>query len=348
MTEDFRYVNFSVLLADNRTALMGISIVCIMLYHQNWFSTGLWTYVQLFGYIGVEVFLIISGFGLAHSLEYNCLGQYYKNRFLRLFPACLVFGVIKVVMQFLPFVPKSNMFFLWDLLSISHWYIYAIIIYYIVAPLVNKAVKRWGWKPLVVVAVLSYGIVWLFAESDSMNYFVKYGRWVIKRFPVFVLGMTIAHRPLKLNVAVLIGFITLVLNLICFRYVVIANASPDIQTLPARWFTYLPNRTDIPDHGLYLLNMLSGLFLSWLFAVITRIFKFIHLLPVLTWLGSYSLELYLCHQFIFKVVDKNIQLDPICLAIISLIIVLATALLIKQIAPFLRSRLERNVAVNRE
>ena len=347
MTENRRYINFSDLLADNRTALMGISIMCIMLYHQNLFSTGLWTYAQLFGYIGVEVFLIISGFGLAHSLEHNSLRQYYKNRFLRLFPACLVFGIIKVAMQFLPFVPGSNMFFLWDLLSISHWYIYAIIIYYIVAPWVNKAVKRWGWMPLVVAAVFSYAIVWIFADTGGcMNYFAKYGRWAIKRFPVFVLGMTIAHRPLKLNVAVVIGFIAVVLNLICFRYVVIANASPDIQALPARWFTYLPNRTDIPDHGLYLLNMLGALFLCWLFALIARLFRYIHLLPVLTWLGSYSLELYLCHQFIFKVVDKNIQLSPICLAGISLLIVLFTALLIKQIATILRSHLERSVAEN--
>lgn len=348
MIEKCRHINFSDLLADNRTALMGISIVCIMLYHQNWFSTGLWTYAQLFGYIGVEVFLIISGFGLAHSLEHNSLRTYYKNRFLRLFPACLVFGIIKVAMQFLPFVPESNMFFLWDLLSISHWYIYAIIIYYIVAPWVNKVVKRWGWMPLIVAAVFSYAIVWLFADTGGgMNYFAKYGRWAIKRFPVFIMGMTIAHRPLKLNVAVVIGFIAIVLNLICFRYVVIANASLDIQSLPVRWFTYLPNRTDIPDHGLYLLNMLSALFLCWLFALITRLFKYIHLLPVFTWLGSYSLELYLCHQFIFKVVDKNIQLSPICLAGISLIIVLFTALLIKQIATFLQSYLERSVAVNR-
>ena len=97
---------FNTLISKYRISAMGISMVSIMLYHQNWITNGIFfEWVRMLGYIGVEVFLFISGFGIAHSLAKNSLGQYYKNRVIRLIPACILFGLCKIALSYIPTMP---------------------------------------------------------------------------------------------------------------------------------------------------------------------------------------------------------------------------------------------------
>ena len=45
-------------------------MICIMLYHQTWvYSSAFFSWMQMLGYIGVEVFLFVSGFGIVYSLR---------------------------------------------------------------------------------------------------------------------------------------------------------------------------------------------------------------------------------------------------------------------------------------
>ena len=49
---------FNTLISKYRISAMGISMVSIMLYHQNWITNGIFfEWVRMLGYIGVEVFL---------------------------------------------------------------------------------------------------------------------------------------------------------------------------------------------------------------------------------------------------------------------------------------------------
>ena len=108
---------------------MGMAIMLVVLYHQDWFTVNIWGYIKQFGYLGVEIFLLVSGYGIVHSLQRNTFKKFYGNRVLRLLPACITYGIMKLIIsQFIPF-PQSGLCFIWDLLSITHWYIYAIILY---------------------------------------------------------------------------------------------------------------------------------------------------------------------------------------------------------------------------
>ena len=123
---------------------MGLAMISIMLYHQNWITDSVFfEWVRMLGYIGVEVFLFISGFGIAHSLRKNSLVQYYKNRAIRLFPACILFGICKIVLSYIPSMPPIQNLVL-DFFSLSHWYIYAIVVYYLIAPVLYKMIGKWG------------------------------------------------------------------------------------------------------------------------------------------------------------------------------------------------------------
>lgn len=97
----------------------------------------------MLGYIGVEVFLFVSGFGIVYSLRKNSLRQYYKNRAIRLLPACILFGLCKIALSYIPTMPPTQNLIL-DLFSLSHWYIYAIVVYYLIAPIICKMIGKCG------------------------------------------------------------------------------------------------------------------------------------------------------------------------------------------------------------
>lgn len=277
----------------------------IMLYHQNWITEGIFfEWVRMLGYIGVEVFLFISGFGIAHSLAKNSLSQYYKNRVIRIMPACILFGLCKIALSRISIMPPVQDFVL-DLFSLSHWYIYAISVYYLIAPVVYKMIdKLGGWCVLIVIAVV-YIIICFWQYDAEAPYLIKYGRWVVKRFPVFVFGLFIALRPFKFGISkvILFGTLAALVNVIVFHYVILANTNPVSMDSCTRLAMLLPDKSVIPDNGRFILDMLSVLLLVPLFAFITFLMEKVHISFIIKWIGKYSLEIYLCHQYIFVVLD---------------------------------------------
>lgn len=79
-------------ISKNRTYLMGIAMILVVIYHA--FSC---VYnpigVLNIGYVGVDIFLFLSGFGLASSFEKNKISNFYKNRFTRIYPIYFI-GVL--------------------------------------------------------------------------------------------------------------------------------------------------------------------------------------------------------------------------------------------------------------
>ena len=53
----------------HRSAIMGISIIAIILFHQDFVSTFPLNMFNYFGYWGVDVFLLLSGMGLVNTIE---------------------------------------------------------------------------------------------------------------------------------------------------------------------------------------------------------------------------------------------------------------------------------------
>lgn len=65
--------------------LMGIAMLFVVVFHAF-----CWIYNPVggfnIGYVGVDMFLFLSGFGLASSFEKNKLSIFYKNRLKRIYP----------------------------------------------------------------------------------------------------------------------------------------------------------------------------------------------------------------------------------------------------------------------
>lgn len=73
------------IVTKNRNFLMGIAMLFVIVYHLF-----CWVYNPIgrfnIGYVGVDLFLFLSGFGLSYSFEKNNIWHFYKNRFKRVYP----------------------------------------------------------------------------------------------------------------------------------------------------------------------------------------------------------------------------------------------------------------------
>lgn len=73
----------------NRTFLMGGAMIMVIVYH--FFC---WVYNPIgpfnIGYVGVDIFLFLSGLGLSYSYDKNSITQFYKNRIKRIYPIYLI------------------------------------------------------------------------------------------------------------------------------------------------------------------------------------------------------------------------------------------------------------------
>ena len=148
---------------DNRTYLMGVSMTWIVIFHiYLWCSmsniTTPW-WIELFdkGALGVDVFLLLSAYGLQCSIEHNTIKRFYKNRLKRLFPLYFLFLLVlfatfehlcpfpKMILKTVFQLTGISLFMYADFFSCGFcfdWFTPAIILLYISFPLLSKIV---GW-----------------------------------------------------------------------------------------------------------------------------------------------------------------------------------------------------------
>ena len=131
---------------------MGVAITLIILCHIQ--CTCIWDGIMykvlkfLFknGDCGVEIFLLISVYGLCYSYTSNSLKTFYKRRLQRIFPLYLLFLFI-ALFYYNPnniitgFIKQITGYYLFAGNSFNEWYIPALIWIYVFFPLLFKLVK---------------------------------------------------------------------------------------------------------------------------------------------------------------------------------------------------------------
>lgn len=280
-------LTFNELLTRDRTSLMGCAMIAIMLFHEYFIPQYTVThFFRLYGHWGVEMFLLISGFGIAHSLSKNNTRRYYGNRAKRLIPSCLIAGLCKYFLGLAGFIEIKTQSFLLLVTNIYLWYIYAIVVYYAMAPLIYRLLKRYSTLALLAICLASVLCRFIPLESHP-EYLVNKLAWVNARLPIFVLGMYLALKPLKINLRTLflagLPFLAVSMALIILRKL------GHVWNLPFDYLLMLPATLSICIVGHESIRLINRLKCG----------------AVLEFFGKYSLELYLWHEFVYWNIDEH-------------------------------------------
>jgi len=194
---------------ENRTYLMGLSMLWIVIFHICTWSdaagVNTFRFLKLFvdGSIGVDVFLLLSAYGLQASIEKNRISKFYLNRIKRLFPVYFFFLATlfltyendcpfsRMMIQTLYQITGLSLFKYQDFFSCGFcfdWFTPAIITIYLFFPLISIVVKKvisrgFSFELFFLILLIVFG-VWV-----RENKHFPFGLLAL-RFPILFLGCT--------------------------------------------------------------------------------------------------------------------------------------------------------------
>ena len=299
-------------ISEYRSAIMGLAIIAIILFHQKFVTAFPLSIFQYYGYWGVDMFLLLSGMGLVNSLHKNPIRQYYQRRIIRLAPSCVLCGVLKCIIFLLlgVFITGTDKLHLnWlSPLGLDLWYIRAILVYYLISPLLYKYLEKSPWLTMAAI-LLFFTVNELFFRIHDSNS----PTWIPERLPIFTIGMLLVIRKGILSaktMALSIGFLMLAIGIVAIYKENIYSTLP----WAAHMFALAFGTTGI-------------------IRILTFLFKYIplSLLSPIQWIGTISLEIYVIHEFIFGVIRISLgsQYNPLFLLLLGITLSILIAYLCK-------------------
>lgn len=195
---------------DNRAWLMGLAMIWIVLFHV-WLwceMSGIKTtwLIAMFdkGALGVDLFLLLSAFGLQASLERNIIGRFYLNRIKRLFPVYIFFLLTlfltferdcpleRILVQSICQVTGLSLFKYPDFFSCGFcfdWFTPAIIFLYVAFPFISGVIK-WLNKKGIIYEMVALVVCIVIGVWIRENKHFPFGLLAV-RLPIIIMGIMI-------------------------------------------------------------------------------------------------------------------------------------------------------------
>lgn len=184
----------------NRKAIMGIAILLVVLLHSDLALPSILHFARRLGYIQVDTFMMLSGYGLYCSLEKGgTISSFLKKRFIRVYPtyfllalAFLVYKSFSISIPLFEIVGVITGLSYWAGRSLAFsWFGQSIMLFYFAAPVLYEVIKgkSISVKKCLIVLACSYLVVIPFITDGRLML-------PIARIPSFVMGMLLAdyHR----------------------------------------------------------------------------------------------------------------------------------------------------------
>lgn len=276
------------------TELKGLAIIMVVLSHVGYFLVNdtrfLWPFSIAAG-IGVDLFLLLSGYGLAASQMKSNLKplEFYKKRLIKLFVpfwlALIVFFGLNfifvksgyswtyILQSFLGIFPQAG---LYTDINSPLWYLTFLLGFYLLFPLVYN--KRFPWLSAIILALLPYLFVY-FWKPEFFNNILHMYKLHYLAFPI---GVLLAWLVTKLPSAEILekwskGWTAVIYYLVLisvFALFIYSNIDSGINGTPLK----------------HQLMSLVGVFSILIVFILKKIeFKTFY------WVGVFSYEIYLWH-----------------------------------------------------
>lgn len=281
MTQATNQNTFTQFIIDKRQALMGLSIIAILLYHSYvWIGPEQSNYLKIFkfGYIGVDIFMYLSGFGLCFSYVKNKVSIFYFRRLIRIFPLNILAGIFISLLG----IQHGDNITVWDFVcnvttlyyygiggTYWNWFIPAIVILYMLFPVFFFLSKKLG---LYLFIILNFSIISILA---LYNIDWRYS-CLISRLPIFISGVLTFFFTQKEQRTIILFLINFLFFVICSSY----NLSE---------------------------YYLTTTFCPLLLVVIYLLRNKIPFIPFIETLGKYSLEIFLGNSISYYVLHIFIR-----------------------------------------
>ena len=294
-------ITYLVLLSKHRNALMGFAMLWIMAFHIPELSgIKLFDFIQSVGYGGVDIFIFLSGFGLyfAMSKYDNNLDKYYKKRFMRIMPEFWFVLVIVFLLQ-MDYSLDSFCNLIWDASTLRYWigepspmwFISFIIVLYAIYPFYFRLFKNYGMK--VPVLFICFGLLFLCGYAYMSVHIYENNLiggvtiFSFARIPIFIIGSIFGYlaneecnytlRNKDKSLCLICFFIAILLLGYSLKFAQDYLCTCSLYFLPFIVITPV---------------------LCVIFSICFEKYKYID--KLFAWIGTLSLELFMCHAYIFK------------------------------------------------
>lgn len=189
-------------ISEFRIWLMTLAITFVVIYHYKCWVNGIPWYIGIilkYGYVGVDLFFFLSGFGLTYSYQRNDIKTFYVHRIKKILPSYILYGFIYILHIY--FRTNESLTFsqiLYKLCCLEYifehkgvdWFINAILILYILFPFIFHLIK--GLKELVIISCIP--IIYIITLHTDF-YWTHLA--MIHRIPMFLLGIYCGLNPNK-------------------------------------------------------------------------------------------------------------------------------------------------------
>lgn len=278
------------LISKYRSQIMGLATLWVMTSHVRIPTNGggkILNFIEYIGFGGVEMFMLVSGFGLYFAFQKSTsLKKYYFRRIVRIVPIWIIAAALLYFF--------SNPYPLLSLDFIRRvgqcwWFVPFILFVYAISPLIYYAVHSKSRIPLVVciVGVILSQVTYKVLGISNITVTLSFARIID-----FVIGMWLAKLLTKgklLNVRAVVFW-----GIVGFLLVYLLN-----QNIIFRGFW-----NEHRDLRLYLMIM-TGPFMCLVAIVLSLANQYLSV--ALKWIGQMSFEVYLVHVLIWWIIrDDNL------------------------------------------
>lgn len=280
-----------------RNHLMGLAMLYVMLFHTTitkaQYGDGILYFFVKCGNSGVDIFIFLSGLGMAYSLTKNFnIMEFYKKRILRIYPdyiplvgiyslVCWKKGLCSMILVILNCAGIS--FWISESSYAFNWYIPAIIVFYLLAPGIYLLLKDKERRNFSFAAIYFISLFFIIISND----YLKWNRLMIAfcRFPVFLVGMVVGFWILEKKRITKSEYISMAFIFIVTLFLYVAKVKMSIPLVGWHWLPY---------------GILAPVFCLLASGLMEHIRKDSGILVFLEWVGKNSLLLYLVNILVVR------------------------------------------------
>ena len=306
---------------------MGFATLIVAFFHCYSLKYGdTFNFIRKTCNVGVDIFLFVSAIGLYFSFTKNSnIKEFYKKRLLRIIPSIFIVGTIYYLylrVDFITYLKNITLISLFTNGNRDLWYFTLSIILYFLYPLLYKVIKSKEIKGLIGLLLIVVGCSILLYNIDYNIY--QRIEIALTRIPVFLIGIYTGkyiYEKKEINNYFILLFILLFIFINIILY--IGGIKP-----------YMIVRY---------LNCFLGISIVFIIAFIHSLYKNKYSDKLLSFFGTYSMEVYLIFEHLSLEVRKVFKINNnILFYIIMFIITIILSILLKKICNKIIGLFEKN------